>query len=277
MREMNTEPNVTTETITPRTAAHWLSMNGPNRGIDRKTVARYARLMSAGLWVLDGMTIKFDWNGMLLDGQHRLAAVVRSGVTVQSVVVRGLDPASFRSMDRGRLRSVCQTLRMDGVRNGAALAAAALVLHHDEEGALGGSWSLRLEPSEVAAIIEAHPGLSEAVSSVKTGCDRLHCKIGPIAWCYYRFNDIDKMLAKAFFESLFTGESLRRGDPVFLLRERLVANAGSRTKLSPKDVAALVIKAWNATIEGREMRQLKALRRMDGVESFPAISTGEAV
>ena len=48
--------------------------------------------MQDGKWRLNGKTICFDSTGRLLNGQHRLSAVVRSGVTLTTVVVRGLDP-----------------------------------------------------------------------------------------------------------------------------------------------------------------------------------------
>lgn len=55
--------------------------------------------MQDGKWKLNGKTICFDRTGRLLNGQHRLSAVVRSGVSLTTVVVRGLDPALVPAKD----------------------------------------------------------------------------------------------------------------------------------------------------------------------------------
>ena len=55
--------------------------------------------MQNGEWKLNGKSICFDWNGRLLNGQHRLSAVVRSGVPLTTLVVRGLDPALVPTQD----------------------------------------------------------------------------------------------------------------------------------------------------------------------------------
>ncbi len=92
------------ETITPETALDWLTANVKNRTVKNSKVARYASDMAKGLWQLNGEPIKFDQDGRLLDGQHRLMAVVESEVTVQSLVVRGLPTESQLTMDQGTAR-----------------------------------------------------------------------------------------------------------------------------------------------------------------------------
>jgi hypothetical protein len=84
--------DITVETIDSGTAALYMSNNARHRPIKEKKVAEYMAEMRDGKWRLNGKTICFDWNGRLLNGQHRLSAVIRSGVSLTTVVVRGLDP-----------------------------------------------------------------------------------------------------------------------------------------------------------------------------------------
>jgi hypothetical protein len=84
---------ITVDTITPEQAQAYLDNNAKHRPIKERKVAEYMMEMQDGIWKLNGKTICFDWNGRLLNGQHRLSAVVKSGVTLTTVVVRGLDPA----------------------------------------------------------------------------------------------------------------------------------------------------------------------------------------
>lgn len=49
--------------------------------------------------------IAFDTNGRLIDGQHRLHAIIEAGVPIQISVTRGCSAASFSILDRGANRS----------------------------------------------------------------------------------------------------------------------------------------------------------------------------
>lgn len=83
---------ITVEIISPEEAEAYLANNAKHRPIKEKKVAAYMNEMVDGKWRLNGKTICFDRNGRLLNGQHRLSAVVQSGVSMTTVVVRGLDP-----------------------------------------------------------------------------------------------------------------------------------------------------------------------------------------
>lgn len=83
---------ITVETITPEDAKKYLERNAKHRPIKEKKVAEYMAEMREGKWRLNGKTVCFDITGRLLNGQHRLSAVLRSGVPLTTVVVRGLDP-----------------------------------------------------------------------------------------------------------------------------------------------------------------------------------------
>lgn len=83
---------VSVETITPGDAAMYMSNNARHRPIKDKKVAEYMGEMRDGKWRLNGKTICFDTTGRLLNGQHRLSAVIRSGVSLTTLVVRGLNP-----------------------------------------------------------------------------------------------------------------------------------------------------------------------------------------
>ena len=85
--------SVAVEVITPDDAANYLLNNAMHRKIKQKKVAEYMNEMVDGKWTLNGKSLIFDLNGRLLNGQHRLSAVVHSGVPLTTLVVRGVDPA----------------------------------------------------------------------------------------------------------------------------------------------------------------------------------------
>lgn len=106
--------NISVERITPDIARAYLSKNIVNRNINEKRVTAYAYDMAHGAWETNGEAIKFDKNGNLRDGQHRLSAIVRSNVPVDIVVIRGIDNENS-IYDRGRPRDITDSMIFSGM------------------------------------------------------------------------------------------------------------------------------------------------------------------
>lgn len=107
----------TIEKITPEMAKAYLATSegnpryiGKNLTTDTR-VKSYAGVMKEGNWKLTGEGITFDLNGHLIDGHNRLAAVVLSGVSVEFLVIRGVETIAKRYIDSGQPRSINQRLR----------------------------------------------------------------------------------------------------------------------------------------------------------------------
>lgn len=85
--------------ITPEMAKAWLGLRGPNRRLKPGGVEKYAQDMREGRWRLTHQGIAFDKNGNLIDGQHRLSAIVMSGVSVMMVVTHGVEDVALPDID----------------------------------------------------------------------------------------------------------------------------------------------------------------------------------
>lgn len=117
--------------VTPAKAALWLENNFRNRPLSDDTVRAYARDMVAGQWVATHQGIAFNDRDELIDGQHRLRAIVLSGVTARMMVTFGLpslidgkEMTTMDAVDRGRPRSVADQLKIQhGFREGGTIAA----------------------------------------------------------------------------------------------------------------------------------------------------------
>ena len=84
---------VSVDIINPAEAKAYLKNNAMHRKIKQKRVDLYINEMVDGRWKLNGKALIFDSNGRLLNGQHRLSAVVQSDVPLTTVVIRGVDPS----------------------------------------------------------------------------------------------------------------------------------------------------------------------------------------
>lgn len=117
--------------VTPARAKEWLENNFVNRPLVEDVVISYARDMVNGEWVETHQGLAFNDKDELIDGQHRLHSIVRSGVTVRMMVTFGLpstiegkEMTTMDAVDRGRTRSVADQLKIQhGLKGGSAIAS----------------------------------------------------------------------------------------------------------------------------------------------------------
>lgn len=106
---------VTSERITPAKAEAWLNRNKTNRKLRTGVAEKYSDDMRAGRWTTCPMPISFYADGDLADGQHRLFAIVDSGLPQTFLVARGLERVDGLNIDTGMNRSIVDNGRISGV------------------------------------------------------------------------------------------------------------------------------------------------------------------
>jgi hypothetical protein len=114
--------------VTPPVAQALLSLNTGNRPMNGAWVEILAERMRRGAWMLTGEPVIVSREGVLNDGQHRLEAVVLSGVAVPMDVRFGVTRAAFAVTGTGKARTSGQMLSIEGHPSALRLAAAASVL-----------------------------------------------------------------------------------------------------------------------------------------------------
>lgn len=118
--------SVDIRTIGPEEALRLLSTNSSNRSISSNNVARYTKDILEGRWPLNGETITLDPDGNLLDGQHRLTAVVNANRAVDFIVITGISPEARSTMDTGKSRNGKDIVKMIGNVDQEGLIASAI-------------------------------------------------------------------------------------------------------------------------------------------------------
>lgn len=85
------------------------------RRLSSATVKKYTTAMLKEKFDgLNGETIKFDTNNSLIDGQHRLHAIVKADVTIPMLVLRGVHNSAKSTLDCGQKRSKADILKYAG-------------------------------------------------------------------------------------------------------------------------------------------------------------------
>ena len=105
--------------ITPAYASELLKMNTNNRTVRDSKVEALAQSMRKGEWELSNDAITISEGNVLLNGQHRLLAVVRSGVPCNFILYTGAPDSTFDIMDTPALRSVGDAIQRRGGNNTA--------------------------------------------------------------------------------------------------------------------------------------------------------------
>lgn len=112
------------EYITPKIAAEYLLRNLlNNRNLRPTYVSALASAMARGEWQQNHQGIAFNSKGQLVDGQHRLSAIIQSGISVYMLVTRGLGMEAFPTLDMGAKRTMADAT---GIRKACAETATYL-------------------------------------------------------------------------------------------------------------------------------------------------------
>lgn len=260
--------------ITPALAQRWLNTQHVNRSPRQTYVDQLAGAMERGEWELNGEAIVLDATGNLLDGQHRLLAVVQSGKTIRSVVVEGVDAKAFATIDSGRSRTLKDVLQIRGEGFAGHLAAALnwlAVYRRTGQFRLDHSGPQTIHQAEL--LLAGCPGLRESVKAGDAATRRQRLGIsGPLLGAmHYVFSEIEASDAEFFFEQLRVGAGMATTDPIQVLRERLLAAAGSRSQraLTATEATALVIKAWNLYRSGERITTIRWMSGGAHAEPYP--------
>lgn len=224
--------------ITPELAENWLTTNTNNRRVRPALVAMLAEEIRAGRWRETHQGIAFAEDGTLIDGQHRLLAVVAAKQSVRMSVTFGVPRDAFSAIDAGCSRTFTDRALASNEDVTKAMASIARVMQY------GPDHNDLLSFGAIMSIINTHLSAIEftveawAVAAKHAGMKtyRAHAVVGAVvARAYYT---ADRARLKMFLHVLLTGEASGPSDWAALkLRQVLDAGkTGGRTSVSARKV-----------------------------------------
>lgn len=253
-------------------AAQILEGNSANRPLSDTHAKRISRQMTNGVWKINGETIKIGSSGDVLDGQHRLWAVIYAKVSIWLIVVFGVQPDAFSTIDTIRKsRSGSDVLAVAGLsyqRQGTAAALGYLI--HYQRGTLLNSRASenRIENAQIEEAYKAHPEMVRAVAHCS---DKLRRVINPgiLGFIYYLLASHDQPLADRMVNTLEDPSAVSINDPFFKLREAVLVRRTDEKRNDPLMLIALLIKAVNAAHDGKQVDKLGWRSQGERPEAFP--------
>lgn len=250
--------------VTPEIAEQWLGKNTKNRNVTNQRVHDYARDMAAGRWQFTGDPVRFSSNGRLLDGQHRLLAIISSGATLPIVVIRDLPDETQSVMDIGRIRTAADALKLRGIpgdtKDMAAVARSVLMY------TTGESHPTR---AEITEYVEEYVDALADAAKVSRAASVAGLRGGSLfGTAYYLLCEVDPDASSIFMTKVITGADLGQRDPILVLRRRFLAGMPSGNRRDASSLRynlAHIFRAWNHWRDGKELQLL----RVKPTDAFP--------
>ena len=268
---MTAEP----ERWTWQQAEEALSKNVINRNPRKSAVAAFVRLMAEKKWgTTTGVRsvhacvapIIFDWDGNLIDGQHRLYAQVQSKTAQYWYVLRNADPRAQLVIDGGTARSASDALKFAGYANYTQLSSIARWAWLLEQG-LTNSGKIKVANDEVVDMVDRHPDLehSAAIASYANGTNGIYRPllkttwVGAAHWWIAQYNS--HMEADLFIERFVHPNKEVDGSALLALMNRFGSAEQNDEHIPHHIQIAMVVRCWNLDVLGKYVQKMPAKTR----------------
>jgi hypothetical protein len=259
--------------ISPSEAARLLQANNNNRNLVSGNISFFEEQLRRGEFQLTHQGIAIGSSGKLLDGQHRLTAIVNTGIPATMLVASDMPDETFLVLDTGRTRTASDALSIIGVANTVHLASAIrlyicyqlspeLVWRTAQKSQVGtntatiAEYNKDRENWQCAARIAASFRLKNIVVPSPMAC---------LAYLAMVHANYSKEFIEDFASTLRDGAGLKPHDPILVYRTKMISGIGDK-RCSAQARLADYIKLFNARATGQRLKVFK-------VQSFPPMPT----
>lgn len=225
-------------------------------------VKQIAADIKGGRWQLTHQAICIAVDGTLLDGQHRLLAIVESDCTVPVHLATNCPPECFTAIDTGHSRTAGDILKMEGVQNYVNIAAIIRIVHCYRtipelvwvgEGA-------RLSKQHILDYYRGDAATWDEVAYLALACHRegnvLVSAVGAFLYLYFRNGDHHQ--PKEYLKLYCTGAMLPLHHPILTFRNWQTANWRVASVKKAQTQLACHIKAYKAYRSGISIKTFRA-------------------
>ncbi len=263
--------------ITPSLAQKLLDSSKGNRSIRTVRVDMYAKQMADGEWHDNGDTVRVYADGCLQDGHHRLAAIVKSGVPMHTILVTGITKEAALTVDKGSSRSVSDNILFLNPDFGTEIsgmmaALARYIILHDA----GFNWSVSgggnaihtTDDKRIAFINSNREKMLESCRFAKevVAVGNTMLPKSAVAALHYFGCRNDASATESFLTVVFTGYGIEQGTTADHLRARLLRCASGTLKWSMPLRLATAAKCLRSHLAGRSIKHAGNIAHREGEE-----------
>jgi hypothetical protein len=262
--------------ITPGRAAELLDANTANRPVSKAVVRSFAEAMRRGEWMVTHQGIAFDVTGALVDGQHRLAAIIEADVPVELTVFTEVGEGTFDVLDTGKRRTAADVLAIDGEKSSTMLAAMVRTvwLYHNRPELNWSGGAAAVSNHQIVHTLTAHPKLRDYLTvgeQIAAATGMIKSAAGAASYLAAQANKRADLTA--WYDGLIDGAGLARSDPRLLFRRVMFNMARQHAgqvlrRRDTREHVGLYLTAFNAWATDEPISQLRFTPR----ETVPRIA-----
>jgi hypothetical protein len=252
--------NFKKELITPAYAKELLEKNTCNRRLKLANILKYAKDIANGQWRETGEAIKFSKTNVLLDGQHRLLAVIKANVPTYFHIAFGLEDSTLPFLDTGSSRSAADVFKIKGIKYSNKIPSIIAFYNLLSDGKFNRlQKNYKANNNELLEQYELEANYWEVIARQSDNYYTAFSKalspshIGGFSAFFYELNETKGL---AFMYQLCTGLSIDN-NVVALLRNKLYSDKIAVRKMPLNLKIALVIKTWNFFVSNQTVKFLK--------------------
>lgn len=238
----------------PKISAEFLdTRNSRNRLRSKRHITHLAGMMRKGNFRLTGEPILIDWDGILVNGQHRLAACVEANVPFWCFVTANLDPEVFKHVDQNLTRSLAKHLEREKETHPGHLAVLLrLIPEFFASGNVKVGVFEKRDPEELIAGLVRYPGLRESavfahsITRLEQPRISLFNGRGTLSVLHWLFSRVDRELAEQFLRyAVSTGIPISKPWHHVKCLQSHLEQKNNKAKLPRGNVEAFSIMCWN--------------------------------
>jgi hypothetical protein len=251
--------------------------NVDNRPVSKTNTQKLIKEMESGNWMFNGDTITFDYNGRQKNGQHRLIACLQSGFSFPVIVVSGVTPESFMSMDNGRKRNGGDILGIEGVKNSAMVASTIKTIFAFKNNRYGVNVSTQVGALSNTEVLERYYIYNNERVGTKTPLDdaikygmkmskRDESLLSPtlVSTFHYLLTGVDYDKGLSFMEQLCLGYGIEKGSSVQSLRTKITKTKTDKNyKLTHSELIGNIVYAWQKFKNNEKCKNIRLPENFD--------------
>jgi len=267
-----TEIKTRIELITPERARCILNQNTANRPLVKRNLENLKLAIKTGQWKMNGDTIRITKDGDLLDGQHRLMAIVETGIACESLIIEGLCNDVFTTIDQGAVRTLGHMMALGGTKNYTATASIIPLLINYKSGIQPMRVAKNKTKEDLLGFYDMQKQFVDEAAAFTTSSKILRSWFSPayLGFLYYTFCEINKYDADLFFDILKTG--LQKDDKTqpIVLREKIIQILSSPLRKEDSlTKSAYCIFAWNAFRSDKKIIKIRWTKKGKNKQDYP--------
>lgn len=229
---------------------------------------RYKAEMLAGRWKENGQPIVFEGNNYLVDGQHRLRAIIEADIPVKSLVVYGVDTDAAMTIDTGLSRTLGDVFMMRGVRNARLLSRTSklLLIWNERFAEINAKRTftrelMNVQPEQIYEYYVKHQlDIDRTCAEFKNHTPLVSSVSGAVlSFVSLTLEKIDTDKSYVFMGSLITGNIKKTWPYMVQLRDQLLSRTKqSKIRLTENERISFIFGLWNVIFHGMSVEEVEA-------------------